>query len=260
VLTLGIFSKTFPRPTLGETLDAVRGLGIEYVQLNTVPPEDCRQEFESRGLKLAVLSATFNIIHPDAEVRQSGFERLMQLAKSAKSTGAPILSVSTGTCDTEDMWRKHPENGSADAWQAMLQSMVVLAKIAQEHDITIAFEPEQANIVDSAQKARELLDTLRSKHVKVLMDAANLLTVANLPQQEQVLRNAFELLGRDIVAAHAKEFSQDGTLGNAVLGSGAVDFPLYTSLLRGLDLPVSLIMHGFAEQEAAASLRYLQSV
>ena len=136
----------------------------------------------------------------------------------------------------------------------------IAAKIAQEHDITIAFEPEQANIVDSAQKARELLDTLRSKHVKVLMDAANLLTVANLPQQEQVLRNAFELLGRDIVAAHAKEFSQDGTLGNAVLGSGAVDFPLYTSLLRGLDLPVSLIMHGFAEQEAAASLRYLQSV
>ncbi len=230
------------------------------MQLNTAPPADCRREFESRGLKLAVLSATFNIIHPDLDERRRGFGRFTQLAKAAKSVGAQILSVSTGTCDAEDMWRGHPENGGVAAWQAMLQSMTVLANIAQEHDVTIAFEPEQANIVDTARKARKLLDVLGSKHVKVLMDAANLLTVGNLPEQEHILRNAFELLGEHIVAAHAKEFSREGKLGDAVLGSGAVNFPLYTSLLRELDTPISLIMHGFGEQDAAASLRYLRSL
>ncbi len=258
MVTLGTFSKMFARPTLGETLDAVRSLGIEHVQLNTVPSGDIRREFESRRMTLAILSATFNIIHPDLENRRAGVERVTQLAKSAKGLGTTILSVSTGTRDAEDMWRKHPQNDSPEAWREMLGAMEELAKIAEEQDVTIAFEPEQANVVDSAQKARELLDALQSKHVKVLMDAANLLNLANLRQQDRVLRNAFDLLGEEIVVAHAKEFSEDGTLGNAVLGSGVIDFPLYTSLLRKLGRPISIIMHGFAESEAPESAQFLK--
>ena len=109
-------------------------------------------------------------------------------------------------------------------------------------------------------KARSLLDTLQSNRVKVLIDAANLLTLENLPQQDRVLKEAFDLLGRDIVAAHAKEFSADGKLGNAALGKGVVNFSLYVSLLRGAGFENPLIMHGFTEQEAAESLRYLTAI
>ena len=256
MVQLGVFSKTFPRPSLGETLDAVQKLGIDQVQLNTTPPTNCRQEFASRGLTLAVLSATFNIIHPDQEMRRAGSARFDELARMATRLGAQTLSVCTGTRDPDDMWRKHPENDSADAWHEMLSAMSELAKIAEEHNITIAFEPEQANVVNSAQKARALLDALQSNNVKVLIDAANLLTVENLSEQDRVLRDAFDLLGTDIVVAHAKEFSQDGKLGNARLGSGAVNFGLYTSLLRELGRPIALIMHGFGEKDAEESRRY----
>ena len=94
----------------------------------------------------------------------------------------------------------------------------------------------------------------------MLIDAANLLTVENLPQRGRVLREAFDLLGADIAAAHAKEFSADGKLGNAALGQGVVNFPLYVSLLRGAGFENPLIMHGFSEQEAAESLHYLAAV
>ena len=260
MLTLGIFSRTFPRPNLGETLDAVRALGLKHVQLNTPPTEDCHTEFESRGLTLRILSATFNIIHPDAPTRRQGFERFKQLAKAARELGNPVLSVCTGTLDSGNMWRKHPDNGTAEAWREMTKAMAELAAVAEEHEVTIAFEPEQANVVDSADKASELLAVLQSKRVGVLIDAANLLTLATLTQQDHILQSAFERLGKNIVAAHAKEFSHDGTLGNAVLGSGAVNFPLYTSLLRSLGRPLSLVMHGFTEGEAVASARYLRSL
>ena len=260
-MKLGIFSKIFVRPTLGESLDAVRNLGITHVQFNSSSEgEPIRHEFDQRGINLEVLSGTFNIIHLDLDLRRRGFERFAFLAQSAQSLGTNILSVCTGTRDSTDMWRKHPDNNSPAAWRDMLEGMSKLAAIAEEHRVTIAFEPEQANVIDTAEKARALLDEVQSPHVKVLIDAANLLTIWNLPEQDRVLKEAFDLLGGDIVSAHAKEFSADGKLGNATLGSGVVNFPLYVSLLRNIGFQNALIMHGFAESDASESMRHLANL
>jgi sugar phosphate isomerase/epimerase len=219
-----------------------------------------RRELEQRGLTNAVLSATFNIIHPNREVRNNGFDGFTLLARSARRLGADIVSVSTGTRDSEDMWRKHSDNDSEDAWREMLVSMARLTAIAEENDVTIAFEPEQANIIDSAKKARDLIDALQSKRVKVLIDAANLLNCANVSQQDDVLKEAFDLLGEDIVLAHAKEFCADGKLGNVALGRGVVNFPLYVALLRKAGYRNALILHGFPEEAVAESLAHFRGV
>lgn len=271
---LGIFAKTFVRPTLGEVLDAVLQHGMTHVQFNLVSaslasiPSDLseaqcdaiRHEFDLRGISNAVLSATFNIIHPDDAVREKGFRGFTLLARSAQRLGAETLSISTGTRDRQDMWRKHPDNDSLDAWRDMLAAMSRIAAIAEEHRVTVAFEPEQANVVDSAKKARTLLDTLQSKRVKVLIDAANLLNIGNLAQQDRVLKEAFDLLGADIFLAHAKEFSADGRLGGVALGRGVVDFPLYVSLCKSAGYQGPLIMHGFPEEAVPESLAQLTAV
>jgi sugar phosphate isomerase/epimerase len=259
---------------LGETLDAVHGHGVSHIQFNlqsagmeSMPAnlteakcDAIRREFEQHGLTNAVLSGTFNIIHPDRKVRKQGFDSFTLLAGSAKRLGTDILSVSTGTRDPEDMWRKDPTNDSEDAWREMLVSMSRLTAVAEENDVTIAFEPEQANIVDNARKARALIDVLQSKRVKVLIDAANLLNPANVSQQDDVLKEAFDLLGEDIVLAHAKEFSADGQLGNAALGRGVVNFPLYVALLEKAGYRNVLILHGFPEGAIAESLAHLRVV
>lgn len=269
----GIFAKTFVRPNLGETLDAVAGYGFTYVQFNLVSAslasipavlteaqcDGIRREFDRRGLINTVLSATFNIIHPDREVRRRGFHGFTLLARHARRLGTETLSISTGTRDREDMWRAHPQNESEDAWQEMLGAMSRMAAIAEEHDVTIAFEPEQANVVNSARKARALIDTLQSPRVKVLIDAANLLSRENLGEQDRILKEAFDLLGGDIVLAHAKEISAEGRLGGMALGRGMVNFPLYVALLGSAGYQNPLIMHGFPEQAVAESLGCLNA-
>ena len=40
--------------------------------------------------------------------------------------------------------------------------------IAAEYDVVMAFEPEVANVVDSARKGRLLLDAMRSPHLEGL--------------------------------------------------------------------------------------------
>ena len=76
---LGIFAKTFVRPTLEETLDAVVDHGLTHVQFNmscvglpTLPDrldEDLcvwiAQSLRERGLTMAAISGTFNLCDPD---------------------------------------------------------------------------------------------------------------------------------------------------------------------------------------------------
>jgi len=92
--------------------------------------------------------------------------------------------------------------------------LVEALKIAAENDVTLAFEPEVSNVVDSASKGRRLLDQMQSPYLKVVMDPANIFHQGELPRMREILPEAFDLLGEDIVIAHAKDLSRDGEAGH----------------------------------------------
>ena len=270
-MDIGIFAKTFARPTLAATLDAVLASGLRIVQFNmacaglpsmpdaidTALAASIRRELAARDIRMAAVSGTFNIIHPDRAVRAAGMRRLRVLAAAAHAMGTAVITLSTGTRDAEDMWRAHPENASPAAWQELVAAMWQIAAIGAEFDVTMAFEPEVSNVVDSARKARQLLDDLRSPAVKVVMDGANLFHAGELPAMRVILDEAFTLLGADIALAHAKDLSRDGAAGHEAAGQGVLDYPHYLRLLCQSGYGGSLILHGLSEAQVPGCVRFL---
>src|SRR5205085_9742453 len=114
------------------------------------------------------------------------------------------------------------------------------------YDVLPAFEPEVSNVVDSAVKARRLLDEVGSPRLKVVLDGANIFHAGELPQMERILREAVALLGPDIALAHAKDLSRDGEAGHEAAGHGLLDYDLYLSLLASAGYAGPLILHGLA--------------
>jgi sugar phosphate isomerase/epimerase len=267
---LGIFAKTFPRPTLAENLDAVRSHGLGVVQYNLACaglaslPERIEQRLAqrigaaaSRRIRIAAVSGTYNMIDPIRERRDAGMRRLGELAGACALLGTRIITLCTGTRDPDDMWRGHPANGRPDAWADLLRAMEQALRIAEDHDLWLAVEPETANVVDSPARAARLLDELRTPRLKIIIDPANLFRVGNLPYQRSILEAAFDLLGPDIVLAHAKDIRVvDGTIHHVAAGTGLLDYPYYLGLLR--HLPVPLIVHGLAEAEVERALAFLR--
>jgi sugar phosphate isomerase/epimerase len=268
---LGIFAKTFPRPTLEENLDAVRYHWLGVVQYNLacaglhslpdrIEPGLARQigaAAAARRITIAAVSGTFNMIDPVRERRDDGLRRLGQLAGVCGLLGTKIITLCTGTRDPDDMWRGHPANGHADAWADLLAAMERATAIAEEHDVWLAVEPETANVVDSPAKARRLLDELRSPRLKIILDPANLFHARDLPHQRAILDAAFDLLWPDIVLAHAKDVRVvDGTVHHVTAGTGVLDYHHYLTLLR--HIPVPLIVHGLAEEEVGGALAFLR--
>ena len=271
-MRIGIFARTFRRPTLAGVLDAIAGHGIESAQFNfsclglpTLPDQidskvadAVRREFEARGLQMAAVSGTFNMIHPDTAVRRDGLRRLGVLSEACSRAGAPVITLCTGTGDPVDMWREHEDNALPEAWSDLLAGMAEALELAEKHNVTLGIEPEPANVVSSARQARRLLDVYKTPRLKVVMDAANLFHPGDLPRTKYILDEAFDLLGGEIVIAHAKDLVDEGGLRYLAAGKGALDYDYYLERLRAAKFDGPLILHGLEEDEVAGCLAFLR--
>ncbi len=164
-----------------------------------------------------------------------------------------MVTLCTGSRDPEDMWRRHPDNGTPEAWRDMRASLEPALAAAERHGVTLAFEPEHNNVVDSAAAGRRLLDEVGSPRLKVVIDAANLFSGGDLDRQAEILGEAFDLLGDDLVLAHAKDVRADGTI--VAAGRGDLDYGLYLRLLGGA---VPVVLHGLAEDEVPGAVAFVR--
>jgi sugar phosphate isomerase/epimerase len=272
LIQIGIFLSTFRGKTLEDRLDAVKASGLNCVQLgmdsaglaampDEIAPEllaRIRHEAGDRGIEIASLQGTFNMCHPDAEQRKAGVRRIGVLAAACQQLGTPRIHLCTGTRNRTGMWSRHPDNDTPEAWQDMVACVREAVEIAQPSGVTLAFEPEVNNVVDSAKKARRLMDEIGSPRLKVTMDAANLFHAGELAQMSSVLDEAFALVGKDVVMAHAKDVAHDGDAGHEPAGHGKLDYPRYLSLLHASGFKGPLFLHGLSEAQVPGCVAFLR--
>ena len=271
-MQIGILMGTFARPTLEARLDAVKAHGLDCVQLSMgsaglpampdeIPPKlvaRIRREADVRGITIASLGGTFNMSHPDAAQRRLGLRRLRVLAEACQPLGTSKIHLCTGTRNRNSMWRRHPDNDSPEAWRDMVGCVREATEIAKQAGVILAFEPEVNNVVDSAKKARRLLDEIGSGHLKVTIDPANIFHAGELARMSEVLDQAFALVGRDIVLAHAKDLSRDGDAGHEAAGRGKLDYDRYLSLLHAYGFQGPLLLHGLTEAQVPGCVAFLR--
>jgi sugar phosphate isomerase/epimerase len=216
---LGIFAKTFSRPTIEQTLDAVAAHGLTHIQFNmscmglpTLPDKldegSCvwiARMLAERGLTMAAISGTFNMVEPNASRLEHNLRRLEVLAAACRWLDTRIITLCTGSLDAHDMWKWHPENARKSTWERLVETMRQAVAIADRLEVTLAFEPEINNVVSSVMRARRLLDEIGSRWLKVVIDPANLLRPGDMSRLTAILNEAFDWVGADIVLAHAKE-------------------------------------------------------
>ena len=268
-----LLATTFTTGTLEARLDGAKACGLANVQMSMacanlaempdeIPaelPGRMRREASARGITIASVTGTFNMSHPDAEHRRTGLRRLRTLAEACAAMGTSKIHVCTGTRDPNSMWRYHSDNGLPESWRDMAACVREATDIARQANVVLAFEPEMSNVVDSARKARRLLDEIGSPHLKVTIDAANLFHAGELPRMKEILDEAFALLGKDMVLAHAKDLDHDGEAGHKAAGEGVLDYDRYLALLRKYDFKGTLLLHGLSVAQVPGCMAFLRA-
>ena len=90
------------------------------------------------------------------------------------------------------------------------------------------------------------------------MDGANLLRPETVSQMTEVMDEAFALLGKDIVSAHAKDLVMEEGVSFVAAGCGVLDYPYYLKLLKTYGYEGSLMLHGLSEQQIPQSKIFME--
>jgi len=271
-MELGIFETVLTRPTLAETLDAVKAAGFSTIQfdfatvgLSSMPTEipasvtsDIRREADARGITIAAVGGTYNMIHPDQRVRAGGMASLRAIAASCATIGTSIITLSTGTRDATNMWRRHPDNDTPDAWNDLLAAMTSALLIAEEFEVILAFEPEPANVASSPAKAMQLLDEIPHPRLKICFDAANIAASDLTRDPAVVIDEAFALFGNEIMMAHGKDITAEGEF--CAAGSGIVPWPRCVRRFAEVGYAGPLVLHSLKEREIATARAAIEGV
>ncbi|MDX3924330.1 MAG: sugar phosphate isomerase/epimerase family protein [Shinella sp.] len=272
-MKLGIFAKTFPGTNAADVLAAVRASGFDAVQFNlacaglpSMPDEAVPDEAigaiaaasGKTGISLDALSGTYNMAHPDGSVRDKGLQQLRNVIMAASALSIPLVTLCTGSRNATDQWAFHPGNAEPSAWRDMATGMEKALALAEEHGVDLGIEPEQANVVTSAQDAVRLIREMGSRRLKIVLDPANLFESAGAEEARAIVAGAIDIAAPHIAIAHAKDRHADGRFATA--GRGIVDFRDFIARLKAVGFEGPLVTHGLSAEEAPDVRRFLSGL
>lgn len=270
-MQLGIFTRIYASDSIEDVFAAMDESNLRCAQLNlssaalpSLPdfyPEAAIEQICASSLahkiSIRALSGTFNMIDSDEATRRRGCDQFELQCRIAKAVGAPIVTLCTGSRNS-DKWKWHKDNLSDHAWNDLLHSTETLLNHACKYDVTLGVEPEISNIVNTPARALRYLETFDTTHLGIIMDGANLMRPGQAQMQHEIMDEAFDLLGKHIILAHAKDFRDGASLSFTGPGLGTLDFEYYLEKLCSVGYAGSIIMHGMEENEIAKCSAYMQ--
>ncbi|NLT73746.1 MAG: sugar phosphate isomerase/epimerase [Chloroflexi bacterium] len=276
-MNLGMLTSELSRPTASELFRAVAGYGFTEVQLDLASvaaeqmPERLdrdlvrriRSEADAHGVAIVAINGTFNMSHPDRAVREEGIRRLTPIAGACEALGCRFVTLCTGSRSRESMWRWDDGNLDPSAWADMLDTMASAVEIAERYDLLLGIEPEASNVVNTAARARRLLDEMGSPRLKIIMDVANLFQPGEARPENvrSTMDRAFALLGEDIHIAHGKDIRAGEGLAFTHAGEGIVDYGYFLECLEALGYRGGMILHGIKNERYMPScVSYMRAV
>lgn len=271
-MQLGIFARTFQSEDPLQALGAVQKAGFVCTQYNmacsglaSLPDEidpgtaaAIGRASEETNIPVVAVSATFNMIHPDPVMRQTGLRQMETIAANARAMGTRLLTLCTGTRNPDDHWQGHSDNDSLRAWSDLLQIMEQAIAIADKHDIRLGMEIGLNNVVNSVAKAGRLIAQLQSDRLKIVLDPENFTEKLDTSEQKRLMSDAVEAVADHLAITYIRDRLPDGTFTAA--GQGVLDYPHFLQALSDCGFDGPLVAHGVSAQEAPKVAKFLRKI
>lgn len=264
---LGAFARMWKRDSAAEIAEAMAGEGLVTAQWNfsaigqpTVSDDRSEAEYAqvrvamaASGLSVWGLSCTYNLLEADLSRRSDLNAAAVQMISLAPALRATAVTICTGS-RAPDGWTYHPDNQSSQAWKEMRAGLDPLLAAADQAGVVIGVEPEGGSIVADAMAAARLLDEVGTgAPLGFVLDAWNLLAGQLSRRQDEVLGEAFAVLGPRTVCLHAKDPL------SRTFSSPTVDYGQVAQLHAAHAPAAPVVLQDVAEDDVGAAVALLRA-
>lgn len=230
---IGIRAHDVGKMSAHELSQKIRSLGFDGVQLVFKKALDQPVDFAHlneikhcfKDLKVMMLGAYFNPVHPDQKVVIEGIDYFKKHLEIAYALGAKYVGSETGSL-MGSPWGYVPENHTQETLNQVIEIFKDLTMTAQKYNSYIALEGAYAHVAYSPKRVKEMIDKIASPRLKVTIDLYNFLHIGNYESRMDIFEEALDLLKDDIVIFHLKDFIvEEGKLKQVGLGQGLMNYP-----------------------------------
>lgn len=217
-----------------------------------------RDAFGQAGVNIAGLDGYVNLMQPDLARRRADIRALARLLEGARRFGTPIVATETGSFHGG---RDHPEpEDPVRGWKEFLSAVKELLPAADAGDSILAIEPSYSQCFGNVRDTRRLLDAVPSPRLKILWDAAHLVSREYLGDTRSALERMRDAFGGHVVLAHANDVyaGPGGKPTSMRAGRGVLDYDTYLKLLAGIRPGIALCLEHVTEPEVAAAVEYVK--
>lgn len=210
------------------------------------------EEFDKHGVSISVLGCYLHFFERNHEQLRENVERFKELIRYARFFNAPMVAAEVGK----------PKEPVTDQDRKVLNDVIQeLVEEAEKWGVIVGLEPANDHLIATARDLYEFMEEVPSSQIGVVIDPGNLLNESNFERQEEVIEEAFELLGTRIVAAHAKDRkkSEDGKIITVPAGFGEMNYSLYMKLLQQYKPGVQIVMETAKVEQMAQCKAFIES-
>jgi sugar phosphate isomerase/epimerase len=221
-------SKTIP----GFSMDDAPAL------LNGALANELKEDFMAQGLDCAVLGCYLKIADTDEEALRHTLDIYRAHLRFARMIGAGVVGTETPLASGVRL-----DAGSPEALALFLRCVEPLVRCAEEEGAILAIEPVACHIVNTPRRMEQLLEAVKSDHMRVILDAVNLLTRDNYAQADAIVEEAIRRFGDRVSVLHMKDFTvdPDAYMTRAcACGTGLMRYGRLLAFARAKGLPMTL--------------------
>jgi len=189
--------------------------------------------FRKNQVDVAVLGCYLNLTTPDAEQWKTIRSDYEAHFRFASLLGCGMVGTETGAVNAEYAFEE--ANRSKAALDRLVERLKVLVEIAEKMGVIFGIEPVCRHIMWNVERTREVLDRVDSPNLRVIFDPVNLFDMNNYEKQDEIIKEAFDVIGNEIDVIHIKDFiiKDDKLITSPLaLGDGMMNFPLLFKLLK----------------------------
>ena len=236
--------------------------------------KEARQFIDQHGIRWGEFSGFFGgrfLGSPDRKKHEFALQHYRQQLRHAKILGAHCVGFGWSK---EFFDRPNANIWSEETWQQRIAAVAELAEAAESIGVDVAGHPLYFSPLCSIERYKEMLQTVSSPRLKVLMDIVNLTKPHMVFNTTDLVNEVFDALGEHIAAIHAKDVKISGAglgpspkmekglslihVDEVPPGEGVMDYATLLRRLGGLSQDVTLYVEHFSYEDTIAGQQYIR--
>lgn len=217
-----------------------------------------KRVFDGNGLDVAVLGCYMNLAHPDPEQMEIIKKKYYGHLRVASVAGCCMVGTETGAPNAR--YKMDENTHGEEALQTFIRNLADVVECAEKYGVTMAIEPVWKHIVYNADRAVQVLNSIRSNNLRIIFDPVNLLCLENADDREYIIKDAIDKLGDKIAMVHLKDFVRgEKDLVSIAAGTGEMNYDEVLKFMKVYKPYIHATLENTTNDNAVQSRLFLQN-